>query len=267
MFGGAIMETKTLTVNEVHEMIDEIDIKEYPMYINLFKKDTRKAIQKLGSQLDRQYNKYLQEIKRIESMKAYEKKLYHSGCQFVAGIDEVGRGPLAGPVVAAAVVLPKDYQVLGINDSKKIPEKKREALAEDIHKHARAIGIGIVDREIIDEINILNATKRAMREAIEQLSIEPDHILIDALTLDGIETKQTAIIKGDQKSISIAAASIIAKVTRDRMMCDYHEQYPYYDFISNKGYGTKNHYLGIERYGVSPLHRRSFLKDILKSKI
>lgn len=257
------MDTKALTVNEVHTMINEIDIKEYPLYIDLLKIDTRKAIQKLAKQLDNKYKKYQQELNRIETIKKYERELNDLGYHLIAGVDEVGRGPLAGPVVAAAVILPKEYQLLGVNDSKKLSEQKREALYDEISKQAKAIGIGIVDNEKIDEINILNATKVAMKKAIDKLEFLPEHVLVDAITLESVTINQTAIIKGDAKSISIAAASIIAKVTRDRMMCEYHKQYPHYDFISNKGYGTKNHYTGIKEYGLSPLHRKSFLKEFV----
>lgn len=204
----------------------------------------------------------------LEEMSQLEKELYGNGVTFVAGVDEVGRGPLAGPVVAAAVVLPKDFDVLGINDSKKVTEKKREELFPIIKEKAVAYGIGIADEKIIDEINILEATKLAMKIAIEELnkSLEEkfqrgiEHILIDALTLDDIDIPQTGIVKGDAKSVSIASASILAKVTRDHIMIEYGEKYPGYAFESNKGYGTKAHYEGLENKGVCPIHRMSFLK-------
>lgn len=204
----------------------------------------------------------------LEEMSQLEKALYDKGITFVAGVDEVGRGPLAGPVVAAAVVLPKDFAVLGINDSKKVTEKKREELFPIIKEKAVAYGIGIADEKIIDEINILEATKLAMKIAIEELnkSLEEkfqhgiEHILIDALTLEDIDIPQTGIVKGDAKSVSIASASILAKVTRDHMMIEYGEKYPGYAFESNKGYGTKAHYEGLENKGVCPIHRMSFLK-------
>lgn len=204
----------------------------------------------------------------LEEMSQLEKALYDKGITFVAGVDEVGRGPLAGPVVAAAVVLPKDFDVLGINDSKKVTEKKREELFPIIKEKAVAYGIGIADEKIIDEINILEATKLAMKIAIEELnkSLEKkfqhgiEHILIDALTLEDIDIPQTGIVKGDAKSVSIASASILAKVTRDHMMIEYGEKYPGYAFESNKGYGTKAHYEGLENKGVCPIHRMSFLK-------
>lgn len=200
---------------------------------------------------------------KLKTMKEYESKLWESGCRYVAGVDEVGRGPLAGPVVTAAVVLPQDFDVLGVDDSKKLSEKKREELFEIIKEKAVCYSVGIVDNERIDEINILEATKEAMLQAIRGLEQKPEHILIDALTLRGLDIPQTGIIKGDAKSVSIAAASILAKVTRDRMMVEFHETYPWYAFNSNKGYGTKAHYEGIAGHGICSLHRKSFLKNLL----
>lgn len=204
-----------------------------------------------------------QEEARIQAMKVYEKALYGKGLRLVAGVDEVGRGPLAGPVVAAAVILPVDFHVHGINDSKKLSEKKREALYQVILDHALAWGVGIVDHTVIDEINILNAAKKAMKEAIATMNIRPEHVLIDAVELNDLGIPQTSIIKGDEKSLSIAAASIVAKVTRDRMMVEMDSIYPGYGFAQNKGYGTKAHYEGISSQGISPIHRKSFLKNIL----
>lgn len=205
---------------------------------------------------------------RLEEMTVFEKECYAAGIEFVAGVDEVGRGPLAGPVVAAAVVLPKDFDVLGIDDSKKVSEKKREELFPIIKEKAVAYAIGMVDHNKIDEVNILEATKIAMVGAIETLDekLKTEHkkgieqILIDALTLDSISIPQKGIIKGDAKSVSIAAASILAKVTRDHMMIKYDEQYPGYEFASNKGYGTKAHYEGLNKQGICPIHRKTFLK-------
>lgn len=207
----------------------------------------------------------------LEEMLTSERKLWQQGYEFIAGVDEVGRGPLAGPVVAAAVVLPKDFSVLGINDSKKVTEKKREELFPIIKETAIAYGIGVVDHQVIDEINILEATKIAMKEAIENLKTDLlnkkekviDYILIDALTLD-VDVPQKAMIKGDAKSVSIAAASILAKVTRDHMMIEYDKVYPGYSFASNKGYGTKAHYEGLNNLGLCPIHRKTFLKNYSK---
>lgn len=208
---------------------------------------------------------------KLALMKAFEGELFKSGKKFIAGIDEVGRGPLAGPVVTACVVLPEDFHVLGIDDSKKLSEKKRETLYDEILENVLAYGIGLVDNDTIDEINILEATKVAMAMSIDNANKmlnekglgHIEHALIDAVKLEGIPCDQTSIIKGDQKSVSIAAASIIAKVTRDRMMVEYSQIYPGYAFEKNKGYGTKAHYEGIAKFGITPIHRKTFLKNVL----
>ncbi len=201
---------------------------------------------------------------RIQGMKELEKSLYEKGMYLVAGMDEAGRGPLAGPVVAAAVILPPDSHIHGVNDSKKITEKKRELLFESILQEAVGWGIGVVEPSVIDRINILQATRLAMKTAVEKLREKTpvEHLLIDAVSLEEMDVPQSAIIKGDQKSYSIAAASIVAKVTRDRLMFDYDRLYPGYGFGDNKGYGTKAHYQGIRQQGICPIHRRSFLKHI-----
>ena len=201
------------------------------------------------------------EIKRIEALKQYEKEYEHLG--YVCGIDEVGRGPFAGPVVACAVILPKDCSILYINDSKKLSEKKREELYDIIIKEAVAYGIGIKDNHRIDEINILQATYEAMRDAISKLSVKPDVLLNDAVTIPGVDIMQVPIIKGDAKSISIGAASIVAKVTRDRMMAEYDEIYPGYDFAKNKGYGTAAHIEGLKNLGPCEIHRQSFIHNYI----
>lgn len=190
-------------------------------------------------------------------MKEFETELYNKGINFIAGIDEVGRGPLVGPVVTAAVILPKDFYDERINDSKKLTEKKRELLYDVIMENAISVGIGISSEDVIDEINILNATKKAMIEAVNNLNVRPEHLLIDAVKLD-IDIPQTSIIKGDAKSESIAAASIIAKVTRDRMMVELGKLHPEYDFKHNKGYGTKKHIEAIRKYGIIKEHRKTF---------
>lgn len=203
-------------------------------------------------------------------MMAFDHEYRQNGTIIVAGVDEAGRGPLAGPVVAACAILPEDFDVIGVDDSKKLSEKRREELFEQILNKSLATGVGIADNNLIDEINILQATKRAMQEALEnankmledKMGKKVGHVLFDAVEIKAIETPQSAIIKGDAKSLSIAAASIIAKVTRDRMMMEYHEQYPYYGFDSNKGYGTKAHYSGIEEHGITPIHRKTFLKNL-----
>ncbi len=190
-------------------------------------------------------------------MKEFETELYNNGINFIAGIDEVGRGPLVGPVVTAAVILPKDFYDERINDSKKLTEKKRELLYDVIMENAISVGIGISNEDVIDEINILNATKRAMLEAVNNLNVKPEHLLIDAVKLN-TDIPQTSIIKGDAKSESIAAASIIAKVTRDRMMVELDKIHPEYDFKHNKGYGTKKHIEAIRKYGIIKEHRKTF---------
>ena len=208
---------------------------------------------------------------KLITMQSYERALREKGVTYIGGVDEVGRGPLAGPVTAACVVLPADFDVLGVDDSKKLSEKKREELFDRIMEKALACGIGMCDNEVIDEINILEATKKAMAQAIDEADRQlkekglagVGHLLIDAVSLKDVEIPQTSIIKGDANSLSIAAASIIAKVTRDRLMAEYHKQYPFYGFDSNKGYGTKAHYEGIDKYGITPIHRKSFLKNIL----
>ncbi len=207
----------------------------------------------------------------LHRMMSEERKLYSEGnkagpVKYIAGVDEVGRGPLAGPVVTAAVILPEDFSILGVNDSKKLSEKRRNELFDQIKDKAICYSIGIRDNNEIDRINILEATKEAMLEAVRNLAVKPDHVLIDALTLKDLDIPQTGIIKGDANSVSIAAASILAKVTRDRMMVAYHDEYPDYAFDKNKGYGTKAHYEGLDKAGVSPIHRRSFLVKYFQGK-
>ena len=193
----------------------------------------------------------------MEDLYKYENELYDKGFKYIGGVDEVGRGPLIGSVVAACVVLPRDFKLDGLTDSKKLSEKKRDEFYNIIKEKAIAIGIGIVDEKKIDEINIYEATKVAMKEAIKNTNIKLDHVLIDAMPLD-IDVETTSIIKGDAKSISIAAASVIAKVTRDRMMYELDKLYPMYDLASNKGYGTKKHIAAIKEYGITRYHRLSF---------
>lgn len=211
--------------------------------------------------LRKQQERLEKELARTEAMSVYEKE--YGACRYICGIDEVGRGPLAGPVVAGAVILPKDNPILYLNDSKKLSEKKREALYEEIMERAVATGIGIVGPARIDEINILQATYEAMRMAISNLKVQPDILLNDAVTIPQVAIPQVPIIKGDAKSVSIAAASIIAKVTRDRLMVEYDQVLPGYDFASNKGYGTKAHIAGIRELGPSPIHRATFIKNFV----
>ena len=199
---------------------------------------------------------------RLAERKVPEAELHNKGYKYIAGVDEVGRGPLAGPVVAAAVILPEDFDVPGVDDSKKLSEKRREELFDIITERAVAYGIGMADHSIIDEINILQATKLAMKEAISSLQQQPDYILFDAMRIDDLEIPQESVIKGDAKVLAVAAASIVAKVTRDRMMAEYSTEYPGYAFEKNKGYGTKAHYEGLRAYGMCPIHRRTFLRNL-----
>ncbi|MBS6644751.1 MAG: ribonuclease HII [Clostridiaceae bacterium] len=205
--------------------------------------------------------KLLKERQRLEEMKEYE--YTYAACPYICGIDEAGRGPLSGPVVAGAVILPKDCEILFLNDSKKLSEKKRELLFTEIKEKAAAYGVGIVSPARIDEINILQATYEAMRMAVSKLEVTPDILLNDAVTIPGIEIMQVPIIKGDAKSISIAAASILAKVTRDHMMAEYDAIYPEYGFAKHKGYGTAAHIQAIKEYGPCPIHRRTFIKNFV----
>ena len=205
-----------------------------------------------------------QELNRLKNMLEIEDKLYSEGYNFVCGVDEAGRGPLCGPVVAAAVILPKDEYIEGVNDSKKLTEKKREKLYDDIMKKAVAVSIGISDVDVIEKVNILNATKLAMKQAIEKLSIKPEYVLIDGNQMIDINIKAETVVSGDAKSLSIAAASIIAKVTRDRMLIEFDKKYPEYGFAKHKGYGTKSHIEAIQKYGLTDIHRSSFCKKFVK---
>lgn len=198
-----------------------------------------------------------EEYERLTKMMEYEHK--YDEYDYICGVDEAGRGPLAGPVVAAAVILPKDCYIEYLNDSKKVPEKRREALYKEIHNRAIAVGTGIVSSDVIDEINVLNATYKAMKEALSKLDTKPQVILADAVCIPDISVPQESIIKGDAKSVSIAAASIIAKVTRDRMMYEYDEMYPEYGFARHKGYGTRFHMDALKRYGQCPIHRKTYI--------
>lgn len=201
------------------------------------------------------------ELERLEGMKEYERR--YSRYQYICGIDEVGRGPLAGPVVAAAVILPRDCTLLYLNDSKKVTEKRREILYQQIYEQALAVGIGMADEKVIDEINILQATYQAMRMAVGNLSLRPELLLNDAVTIPQIDIPQVPIVKGDAKSVSIAAASIVAKVTRDRMMVQYEDLYPGYFFSSNKGYGSAAHIAALKELGPCDIHRRTFIKKFV----
>ena len=227
----------------------------------LYADDPRSGVQKILTKYQKQDKKLAEERIRIKKMYAYEEK--YSQYDYICGIDEVGRGPLAGPVVAGAVILPKGCEILYINDSKQLSAKKREALYEEIKSKALAIGIGIVSPAKIDEINILQATYMAMREAISKLSVVPQLLLNDAVTIPEVIIPQVPIIKGDAKSVSIAAASIVAKVTRDRLMEEYDRVLPGYGFASNKGYGSAEHIAALKELGPTPIHRNTFIKNFV----
>ena len=244
------------TIKEIKEQLANIQRLDDPLLAEL-EQDSRSGVIQAIAKRKRELQKQVDEDLRLEKMLAYEKELYTQGIQLIAGVDEVGRGPLAGPVVAAAVILPEDCKISGLNDSKKIPKSKHKEIYEAVLQNAIAIGIGIKDNHVIDQVNIYEATKLAMMEAIGQLEPQPQHLLIDAMKLD-LPIPQTSIIKGDANSLSIAAASIVAKVTRDQMMEEFDREYPGYDFAQNAGYGTAKHLAGLDKLGVTPIHRRSF---------
>ncbi len=230
-------------------------------YLKAFREDVRPGARRLVEKYQRAMDKLEAEKKRIVKMMEYERR--YADYEYIAGIDEVGRGPLAGPVVTCAVILPKDCDILYINDSKQLTQKKREELYEEITAKAISYGIGISSPQRIDEINILQANYEAMRQSIKNLSVIPDILLNDAVTIPEVRIPQVPIIKGDTKSISIAAASIVAKVHRDRLMVEYDKQYPGYGFASNKGYGSEEHVQAIKKLGPSPIHRKSFLSNLV----
>ena len=244
------------TIKEVKERLAMIDELDHPLFEELIY-DARAGVQSAINKRKRELQKQVEEDLRLEKMLAYEKELYAQGVKLIAGVDEVGRGPLAGPVVAAAVILPKNCKIPGLNDSKKIPKSKHQAIYQAVLDQALSIGIGVKDNRVIDQVNIYEATKLAMLEAIQELDPQPQHLLIDAMKLE-LPISQTSIIKGDANSLSIAAASIVAKVTRDQMMTAYDQDYPGYDFAQNAGYGTTKHLEGLKKQGVTPIHRRSF---------
>ena len=248
-------------IGEIKSIFQADDLNELPAFINTYESDERAGVVTLVKKAKKQLSDYEKECRRIEKMKEFENK--YEDYSFICGIDEVGRGPLAGPVVAGAVILPKDCNILYLNDSKQLSEKKREELYEVIMEKAISTGLGFVSPQRIDEINILQATYEAMREAIGKLDPKPDLLLNDAVTIPKVSIRQIPIIKGDAKSISIAAASIIAKVTRDRLMVKYDEVYPEYGFASNKGYGANMHIEALKKYGPTPIHRKSFIKNIV----
>ena len=244
------------TIKGIKERLASIQRLDDPLLTEL-EQDSRSGVIQAIAKRKKEIQKRLDEDERLEGMLAYEKECYAREIELIAGVDEVGRGPLAGPVVAAAVILPKGCKISGLNDSKKIPKSKHKEIYEAVLQNAIAIGIGVKDNHVIDQVNIYEATKLAMMEAIGQLEPQPQHLLIDAMKLD-LPIPQTSIIKGDANSLSIAAASIVAKVTRDQMMEEFDREYPGYDFAQNAGYGTANHLDGLHQLGVTPIHRRSF---------
>ncbi|EEL49715.1 ribonuclease HII [Bacillus mycoides] len=252
-----------VTIQEAECLLQEITNEEDERF-QMLTKDERKGVQKLILKWYKQKELAQKEKEKFLEMSKYEKALREKGLAYIAGIDEVGRGPLAGPVVTAAVVLPEDFYIPGLNDSKKLSEAKRERFYDEINAKAIAIGVGIISPQVIDEINIYQATKRAMLDAIANLSCTPEHLLIDAMKLPS-PIPQTSIVKGDTKSISISAASIIAKVTRDCMMKELGKEHPEYGFEQHMGYGTKQHLQAIETYGVLEEHRKTFapIKDMI----
>ena len=247
-------------ISEIKQEIEAFEGTDYSAFYEKYGEDTRSGVKQLLLRLRKKEEDLLREIQRTESLKYYERKYGHLG--YVCGIDEVGRGPLAGPVVACACILPEDCDLLYLNDSKKLTARKREELYDRILEKAVAVGIGLTGPERIDEINILQATFEAMRQAIGRLSVRPQILLNDAVTIADVEITQVPIIKGDEKSISIAAASIVAKVYRDRLMEEYDKVMPEYGFASHKGYGSREHMEAISKYGPSPIHRRTFIGNI-----
>lgn len=247
------------TIREIKEELQAASGTEREKLLELYREDIRSGVVSLVKKYDREKELLEKEKQRIEDMKVYENTYSHVG--WICGIDEAGRGPLAGPVVAGAVILPEDSKILWLNDSKQLSAKKREELYDVIMEEAISVGVGYASPARIDEINILQATYEAMREAVGKLDPAPDLLLNDAVTIPGVEIRQVPIIKGDAKSISIGAASIVAKVTRDRLMEQYADVFPEYDFASNKGYGSAAHIAALKEYGPTPIHRHSFIKN------
>lgn len=256
-----VSEMEERKIGQIKEELKAATEAMLPSFIMAYESDERSGVIKLVEQAKKRLQKLEEERKRIWKLQEYERK--YGQYTYICGIDEVGRGPLAGPVAAGAVILPKDCDILYINDSKKLSAAKREALYDEIMEKAVAVGVGLVGPQRIDEINILQATYEAMREAIRNLGVAPDILLNDAVTIPEVSIPQVPIIKGDAKSISIGAASIIAKVTRDRLMAEYDELMPEYGFASNKGYGSAEHIAAIKKYGASPIHRMTFIKNFI----
>lgn len=254
--------TKDKKISEIQQELRAAEDDMLPDFIACYENDSRAGVCKAVDQARKRMDRLVQERARIEGLKQYERR--YEACGYICGIDEAGRGPLAGPVVAGAVILPKDCGILYINDSKKLSAARREELYDVIMEQAVAVGVGMAGPGRIDEINILQATYEAMRQAITNLKIKPDILLNDAVTIPDVDIPQVPIIKGDAKSISIGAASIIAKVTRDRLMADYDRLMPEYGFAANKGYGSAAHIEALKRMGPSPIHRASFIRNFIE---
>ena len=253
---------KAAQIQEIYRMTDKTDEAALRSFIREYEDDPRAGIRKLVDGAGKALERIGQERERLEQMRSYERDCIQKGYTYICGIDEAGRGPLAGPVVAGAVILPQDCEIFGLNDSKKLSEKRREELYEEIKEKALAWGAGVIGPGRIDEINILQADYEAMCEAIGQLKVMPQILLNDAVTIPQVRIPQISIIHGDARSVSIAAASIIAKVTRDRMMVEYDSLFPEYGFAEHKGYGTAAHYAALKKYGPCMIHRKSFLKNL-----
>lgn len=249
-------------IREAYRALDKTDTALLEAFLKSLDTDERSAVRSIANSVQGTLRKLALERERLEKMRCYEHLCEEEGYTLICGIDEAGRGPLAGPVVAGAVILPKDCEILGLNDSKKLSEKRREELFEEVTEKAIAFGVGVVGSRRIDEINILQADYEAMCEAIGKLSVMPQVLLNDAVTIPQVRIEQKNIVHGDAKSVSIASASIVAKVTRDRMMAEYDALFPEYGFARHKGYGTADHYAAIKKYGLCPIHRRSFLKNL-----
>ena len=249
------------SIKDIKQEFESASLDDIQLLYDKYESDERSGVKNIILKYKKQEEKLANERKRLELMHEFENK--YDNHQFICGIDEAGRGPLAGPVVAGAVILPKDCEILYLNDSKKLSHKKREELYDEIMDKAVAVGVGIVGPARIDEINILQATYEAMRMAVNNLEVQPDILLNDAVIIPGLNMKQVSIIKGDAKSVSIAAASIIAKVTRDRLMFEYDKVMPEYHFAGNKGYGSAEHIEAIKEFGPSPIHRSTFIKNFV----
>lgn len=251
----------TAKIGIIREEMQAADIQKLPAFIKAYEDDSRTGVKALVERARKKLAAFEKERLRMERMWVYERE--YESCTYICGIDEAGRGPLAGPVVAGAVILPKDCDILYLNDSKQLSAKKREELYDIIRERAVCAGIGVVGSRRIDETDILRATYEAMRQAIADLIVEPDILLNDAVTIPQVNIRQVPIVKGDAKSASIAAASILAKVTRDRMMTAYDNQYPGYGFAANKGYGSQEHIAALRRLGPCPIHRKLFIRNFL----